>query len=123
MLNEKLLWCKYSEIVYSVQPYDCGIIVIVSFVFFFKQKTAYEMRISDWSSDVCSSDLRPMLERSQFGIGLVDIGGENRRYSHNDHPALRDWNGFPDSSAGDHGKNLSPSSGDGGPAVPRSARH
>src|SRR3546814_5581376 len=28
-------------------------------VFFFKQKTAYEMRISDWSSDVCSSDLRP----------------------------------------------------------------
>src|SRR3546814_4690953 len=28
-----------------------------SFIFFFKQKTAYEMRISDWSSDVCSSDL------------------------------------------------------------------
>src|SRR3546814_8479413 len=27
-------------------------------IFFFKQKTAYEMRISDWSSDVCSSDLR-----------------------------------------------------------------
>src|SRR3546814_17113567 len=31
----------------------CRVIV----VFFFKQKTAYEMRISDWSSDVCSSDL------------------------------------------------------------------
>src|SRR3546814_4131343 len=29
----------------------------VMYVFFFKQKTAYEMRISDWSSDVCSSDL------------------------------------------------------------------
>src|SRR3546814_5430710 len=28
------------------------------FFFFFKQKTAYEMRISDWSSDVCSSDLK-----------------------------------------------------------------
>src|SRR3546814_5919911 len=28
------------------------------YVFFFKQKTAYEMRISDWSSDVCSSDLK-----------------------------------------------------------------
>src|SRR3546814_9948421 len=28
------------------------------FFFFFKQKTAYEWRISDWSSDVCSSDLR-----------------------------------------------------------------
>src|SRR3546814_10878790 len=35
------------------------------FFFFFKQKTAYEMRISDWSSDVCSSDLTlsdPILE-------------------------------------------------------------
>src|SRR3546814_19528728 len=31
--------------------------VVDSFFFFFKQKTAYEMRISDWSSDVCSSDL------------------------------------------------------------------
>src|SRR3546814_5591959 len=30
---------------------------ILFFFFFFKQKTAYEMRISDWSSDVCSSDL------------------------------------------------------------------
>src|SRR3546814_9941122 len=30
--------------------------------FFFKQKTAYEMRISDWSSDVCSSDLRPEIK-------------------------------------------------------------
>src|SRR3546814_7825679 len=29
--------------------------------FFFKQKTAYEMRISDWSSDVCSSDLQELL--------------------------------------------------------------
>src|SRR3546814_5669128 len=32
------------------------LLIFVSF-FFFKQKTAYEMRISDWSSDVCSSDL------------------------------------------------------------------
>src|SRR3546814_20327234 len=31
--------------------------LVVVCVFFFKQKTAYEMRISDWSSDVCSSDL------------------------------------------------------------------
>src|SRR3546814_4565015 len=31
--------------------------VCIVFFFFFKQKTAYEMRISDWSSDVCSSDL------------------------------------------------------------------
>src|SRR3546814_2819328 len=36
-------------------------------VFFFKQKTAYELRISDWSSDVCSSDLHRdhHLDRSQ----------------------------------------------------------
>src|SRR3546814_4885487 len=35
----------------------CCLFVSGLFVFFFKQKTAYEMRISDWSSDVCSSDL------------------------------------------------------------------
>src|SRR3546814_2189722 len=34
--------------------------------FFFKQKTAYEMRISDWSSDVCSSDLGVF--RSMYGV-------------------------------------------------------
>src|SRR3546814_3354476 len=37
----------------------CFIFVFGLFFFFFKQKTAYEMRISDWSSDVCSSGLRP----------------------------------------------------------------
>src|SRR3546814_4929064 len=38
---------------------SCLLFVIVCvFFFFFKQKTAYEMRISDWSSDVCSSDLK-----------------------------------------------------------------
>src|SRR3546814_2843388 len=36
---------------------DCMSYVIGFVFFFFKQKTAYEMRISDWSSDVCSSDL------------------------------------------------------------------
>src|SRR3546814_4765497 len=36
--------CTYNVFIYVV-------------IFFFKQKTAYEMRISDWSSDVCSSDL------------------------------------------------------------------
>src|SRR3546814_16426862 len=39
--------------------------------FFFKQKTAYEMRISDWSSDVCSSDLAlcKALRDDRFGLG------------------------------------------------------
>src|SRR3546814_18999496 len=36
---------------------ECNSVWIISEIFFFKQKTAYEMRISDWSSDVCSSDL------------------------------------------------------------------
>src|SRR3546814_8094705 len=35
------------------------------FFFFFKQKTAYEMRMSDWSSDVCSSDLKPIVDRQK----------------------------------------------------------
>src|SRR3546814_8200487 len=35
----------------------CVLLFSICFFFFFKQKTAYEMRISDWSSDVCSSDL------------------------------------------------------------------
>src|SRR3546814_1098844 len=46
--------------------------------FFFKQKTAYEMRISDWSSDVCSSDLRRDPVRARSGDGadqVADAGG------------------------------------------------
>src|SRR3546814_18554435 len=47
---------------------------VLFFVFFFKQKTAYEMRISDWSSDVCSSDLlRPQTGRAP---GANALGGE-----------------------------------------------
>src|SRR3546814_9145245 len=38
------------------------------FFFFFKQKTAYEMRISDWSSDVCSSDLPDEHRPWQVGV-------------------------------------------------------
>src|SRR3546814_6540569 len=40
----------------------------ILFFFFFKQKTAYEMRISDWSSDVCSSDLRAIRHSVPKGI-------------------------------------------------------
>src|SRR3546814_1897079 len=57
-------------------------VLVVTYVcfFFFKQKTAYEMRISDWSSDVCSSDL---LE-DQWRVPLADqavhelLGAERR---------------------------------------------
>src|SRR3546814_1574136 len=41
------------------------------YFFFFKQKTAYEMRISDWSSDVCSSDLPPALGHRHCPVGRV----------------------------------------------------
>src|SRR3546814_10300025 len=41
----------------SSMSVSCVIFVCLVFFLFFKQKTAYEMRISDWSSDVCSSDL------------------------------------------------------------------
>src|SRR3546814_3457975 len=44
--------------------------------FFFKQKTAYDMRISDWSSDVCSSDLEEAVahhaDRTRIGGDLLD---------------------------------------------------
>src|SRR3546814_6756715 len=58
------------------------------FFFFFKQKTAYEMRISDWSSDVCSSDLREDVDALQPAVARVvehlAHGGAG------DHPAHRD---------------------------------
>src|SRR3546814_6676690 len=50
----------------------CLSVVYIVGVFFFKQKTAYEMRISDWSSDVCSSDLgvtrNPLADPGILGI-------------------------------------------------------
>src|SRR3546814_5129008 len=59
------------------------------FFFFFKQKTAYEMRISDWSSDVCSSDLaiegvirQEKLETSQLAVdthGYTDFAMSHAR--------------------------------------------
>src|SRR3546814_956446 len=48
------------------------------FFFFFKQKTAYEMRISDWSSDVCSSDLSADLDQHR-GVQLRHLGEGARR--------------------------------------------
>src|SRR3546814_2244337 len=47
---------------------ECGGLVYI--FFFFKQKTAYEMRISDWSSDGCSSDLSLAV---QYETILVDV--------------------------------------------------
>src|SRR3546814_5274566 len=46
--------------------------------FFFKQKTAYEMRISDWSSDVCSSDLFSLARGHRLNP-LGDVGSKGKR--------------------------------------------
>src|SRR3546814_6039660 len=46
--------------------------LVVVLVFFFKQKTAYEMRISDWSSDVCSSDLYGDMTYYSIAIQAVE---------------------------------------------------
>src|SRR3546814_7059772 len=63
------------------------------FFVFFKQKTAYEMRISDWSSDVCSSDLPP-LESMACGVlplcsnrsAIPEVVGEAGVLLDPDHP-------------------------------------
>src|SRR3546814_19733668 len=62
---------------------DLGYTSQSSRIFFFKQKTAYEMRISDWSSDVCSSDL-PTLRRSSTGGNRDHILPGNREYVEGD---------------------------------------
>src|SRR3546814_9056347 len=61
-----------------------------SSVFFFKQKTAYEMRISDWSSDVCSSDLlvtplQPQISASSESAATAALGSAAPP------PEAKDW--------------------------------
>src|SRR3546814_13427755 len=52
---------------------------MLCYIFFFKQKTAYEMRISDWSSDVCSSDLIGISDRLIDRIPLIGAAFAHRR--------------------------------------------
>src|SRR3546814_2606681 len=68
MIDSSLLSCPHAP--------EC----LSSFFFFFKQKTAYEMRISDWSSDVCSSDL--VLDKLQEEFDLHDLAIEDARNAH-----------------------------------------
>src|SRR3546814_8009169 len=56
------------------------------FCFLFKQKTADEMRISDWSSDVCSSDLKVAMF-----LKLVFLEGQRRRKLFETGPLARVW--------------------------------
>src|SRR3546814_14786965 len=64
-----------------------------SIILFFKQKTAYELRISDWSSDVCSSDLpsrnppyelHPRREHPEIGAAKVQVVAERLAFAGND---------------------------------------
>src|SRR3546814_16998966 len=62
-----MVWIWFIGLILTVvSPFSCvhylSVVMVICTImvcvfFFFKQKTAYEMRISDWSSDVCSSDL------------------------------------------------------------------
>src|SRR3546814_20652401 len=58
-------------------------------LFFFNQKTAYEMRISDWSSDVCSSDLRGNLRGGMAGRGESCAADRSQNLERGGAPALR----------------------------------
>src|SRR3546814_3969095 len=55
-----------------------AVILVGTRSFFFKQKTAYGMRISDWSSDVCSSDLLVVEGAAPPDGAVVALGAERR---------------------------------------------
>src|SRR3546814_2371530 len=87
--------CSSRTAIHSYSlPLCCCSFSFTHVFFFFKQKTAYEMRISDWSSDVCSSDLdleseadRPAARRADDRVrrrlcdqpGQPDLRSEERR--------------------------------------------
>src|SRR3546814_4541017 len=75
--------------------------MLVSFLvfFFFKQKTAYELRISDWSSDVCSSDL--LLRGRDGDGGRVLLAWDGAGNGHRDHRGRRQSVLLSKSSAAD----------------------
>src|SRR3546814_1210950 len=58
---------------------DALYVVVYCAIFFVKQKTAYEMRISDWSSDVCSSDLQKT-KPTQHSVRDLRSNGLGPRY-------------------------------------------
>src|SRR3546814_8351762 len=71
----------------------CWVVVF----FFFKQKTAYEMRISDWSSDVCSSDLRDLLGAEEVtlvyrrGPEAMGATGHEQAFARENGVIIRHW--------------------------------
>src|SRR3546814_7981117 len=75
------VWC------YEFVFLDCCVF------FFFKQKTAYEMRISDWSSDVCSSDLQPFhlrdVAEDEMAVAVAPVEVSRTDFGIDDQHALR----------------------------------
>src|SRR3546814_4408331 len=58
----------YLVLCISSSFFSVFLVYVLLCFFFFKQKTAYEMRISDWSSDVCSSDFQPAVDPDDAGV-------------------------------------------------------
>src|SRR3546814_5162279 len=75
-LVDLYLFCVLVYVVLFLLVFVCSY-----FIFFFKQKTAYEMRISDWSSDVCSSDLQLVREIAHQALH-VDLAQQGRHLAH-----------------------------------------
>src|SRR3546814_3918387 len=74
----------------------CSFEYICFLFFFFKQKTAYEMRISDWSSDVCSSDLEALASEGDAFLaeGFDALGGDLAGFDERFDVRLVEFDGF-----------------------------
>src|SRR3546814_10187645 len=88
LCSSSFVWCSsfLRAVCCHVISTDFESCIFPCFFFFFKQKTAYEMRISDWSSDVCSSDLFALRKeqipeslRSGFSLECFEDRSEERR--------------------------------------------
>src|SRR3546814_14141289 len=90
-------------------------------VFFFKQKTAYEMRISDWSADVCSSDLAfSAPSRAGITLALENLSkSESTGRASNDKKIFwHRWYPGPDEQPPDDSRNRDARGAGGGQALP-----
>src|SRR3546814_10476348 len=65
------MWLVCSLVILS---FSCWSVLCLCYFCFFKQKTAYEMRISDWSSDVCSSDLHAVKLWGRLDVVVNNVG-------------------------------------------------
>src|SRR3546814_16456544 len=76
-------------------------IYVCFFFFFFKQKTAYEMRISDWSSDVCSSDLSFQRVREHLAARYTVATYDRRGFSRSQLDGQQDYDRRLETDAND----------------------